>query len=138
MTPNYPLNLTDAGRSTSSHPGQTMDCMVRALALVRSGGYDAAYDLFKAAGRRDGCRFKAWRLFDTQHWAEWTRFKVVKGKPRMTAAQFCSEHPHGVYVCKGARHVFAVIEGVVQDDVVTVTNRAWIFGFWKVLDRTKC
>jgi hypothetical protein len=49
----------------------------------------------------------------------------------MTPVQFCAEHPEGVHICKTAKHVFAVIEGVVHDDAPVRDDRC-VYRSWRV------
>lgn len=122
---------TDAGRAQSRRPRQKNDCTVRALALTRGMRYDAAYDQLKAFGRGCGERFDMARWLNGQSWANKIAFPAVKGQPRMNPAEFCRLHPSGTYICRVAKHVFAVIDGVVMDDRPVRADRC-VYTAWRI------
>lgn len=122
---------TDAGRADSRRPRQKNDCTVRALALVLGTQYDDAYDRLKDAGRGCGERFDMVRWLERQDWAKKICFPAVKGQPRMNPAEFCRRYPSGTFVCRVAKHVFAVIDGVVMDDSPVRADRC-IYTAWKI------
>jgi hypothetical protein len=117
-----PFRRTDAGRAGSKRPRQRNDCTVRALASAASVPYDEAYDALAAGGRKAG------RGFDFRGWAKtgacdrwrlvWTACPAVKGQMRVTPVTFALAHPEGRYVLCTAKHVLAVVDGVVIDDGV--------------------
>lgn len=122
---------TDAGRAKSRRPRQKNDCTVRALALARSLHYDAAYDDLKKAGRGCSERFDMARWLNGQEWAKKLPFPAVKGQPRMNPAEFCRRYLSGTYICRSAKHVFAVIDGVVMDDSPVRADRC-IYTAWHI------
>ena len=129
--PSYPFRQTDGGRALSRRPKQAHDCTVRALALARGLAYDEAYDLLMAAGR--GCS-RGFRLGDWlkgQSWAQKTSFQAIKGQKRMNPVRFCAEYPTGTFICKAAKHVFVVTEGVLLDEA-TVSEARCIYTAWAV------
>lgn len=128
----FPFVQTDAGRSTSKRPKQKNDCTVRAISLVFSIPYDEAYELLQEAGR------KSHRGFSFNKWAKsysaslvWTPFTAKKGQPRMNPITFCQTHPDGTWICKVAKHVFAVKDGVVLDESAPAETKC-IYGAWAV------
>ncbi|MDK9702457.1 MAG: hypothetical protein OEL20_04905 [Sulfuritalea sp.] len=127
----YPWIKTDAGRSESRRPKQKNDCTVRAVALVRHLSYDDAYDLLAAAGRECRRGFNIVDWLATQPWARKIPFPAVKGKPRMNPATFVKQFPTGTYICRVAKHVFAVRNGVVLDDFENIPNRC-IYSAWAI------
>ncbi|MBK1671093.1 hypothetical protein CKO28_24095 [Rhodovibrio sodomensis] len=136
MIAEAPFRAEDGGRSTSKRPRQRNDCTVRALAVATGVSYDAAYDELKAAGR------KASRKFRFREWASksrlggcafaWEAFPAVKGQKRMNPERFCRERPHGTYILKTAKHVFAVVDGVVIDEEPVRADRC-VYGAWRVV-----
>lgn len=122
---------TDAGRATSKRKAQRNDCTVRALAIARKLPYDTAYDILKAAGRVSGRGFDFAQWINDQPWATKLSFPAVKGKRRMTPAQFCQDYPAGVYILRAAKHVIAVCDGVLHDTFENSPDRC-IYGAWRI------
>lgn len=127
----YPWLAVDAGRSTSKRAKQKNDCTVRALATARGLPYDDAYDLLAAAGRKCGRGFAFSKWINEQPWAKKISFPAVKGKRRMNPATFSQQFPHGRFVCQVAKHVFAVIDGVVHDTHASRPDRC-IYTAWAI------
>lgn len=131
----YSLQETDAGRSLSKRPKQSNDCTVRALALARSLPYDAAYDLLAAVGRKSWRGFALDEWLKSQSWATKMAFPAIKGQRRMNPATFCQQFPKGIFICRVAKHVFTVIDGVVHDTFASRPDRciytAWRIERWK-------
>jgi hypothetical protein len=127
----YQFKPTDAGRAASDRPRQKNDCTVRALALARGIPYDEAYDILKAAGRKcsRGFAFPDW--LNSQAWAVKMPFPAVKGRRRMNPATFTKAYPTGVFICRVAKHVFAVIDGVVLDTAENSPDRC-IYTAWRI------
>ena len=111
------IAINDAGRSTSRRPKQKNDCTVRAVALSEQLDYDVAYDELKEAGRKCASRFQftKWAIAQPQRF-EKISFPAVKGQPRMNVEKFCRQYRQGRYIISTAKHVMAVIDGVVYDD----------------------
>ena len=118
----YPVEITDGGRSKSKRPRQSNDCTVRAIAIAMGLDYDDAYDWLAAEGRESWSRFNI-DEFLKDRGARKISFPAVKGKPRMNPATFCKEFPKGRYICNVAKHVFAVVDGVVHDAFENRPNR---------------
>lgn len=133
------FKLSDAGRSKSKRPKQQRDCTVRALALVLTVPYDRAYDILSKAGRECGHGFDIegwgrrthlydgandhifWRIQkmpytkDPQRSEDTTHHEVGQAS-RYRLRDFIKDRPKGRFIVSTARHVFAVIDGVVYDD----------------------
>ncbi len=114
-TLSYPIIYSDAGRSQSKRPKQSNDCAVRALALARNLPYDEAYDLLAEAGRKCSRGFHLQKWLPEQPWVKKLSFQAVKGQRRMNPARFCAEFKTGTFICRVAKHVFVVKDGVVFD-----------------------
>ena len=129
----FPWTKTDAGRGSSKRPKQVNDCTVRALVLTRGLSYDEAYDVLKAAGRECNKRFLMVAYLSQQPWAHKIAFQAVKGERRMNPVTFTKQFSNGVYICRTAKHVFAVVDGVVLDDHKASPNRC-IYTAWKITE----
>jgi hypothetical protein len=139
----YPFVKTDGGRTQSKRPKQTNDCTVRALALVTETPYDTVYDKLKEHGRvcSDGFHLSRWIWGQVDpvlgepeyvfgYTAYWRPFQAQKGKKRMNPVEFTKTFPQGRYICRTAKHVFAVIDGVVYDAFQERDDRC-IYGAWE-------
>jgi len=131
----YPYQKNDGGRAGSKRPKARNDCTVRAIAIACAIPYDEAYDLLALEGRKGGrgFQFKFWAPAATVNGRRfvWRSFPAIKGEPRMSHARFCRENPTGVYILNTAKHVAAVIDGVVQDTFTEYDGRC-IYGAWEV------
>lgn len=127
----YQWEPCDSGRATSRRPKQRNDCTVRALATARGIGYDEAYDLLASAGRKCGRSFVFSEWIGCQAWASKISFPAAKGHRRMNPASFVRQFASGVYICKVAKHVFAVVDGVVFDVFENAPDRC-IYTAWRV------
>lgn len=128
----YPFETSDAGRSQSKRPKQSNDCTVRAVAIALELPYDEAYDLLALAGRKCTSRFDIVKWLKEQPWAEKLAFPAVKGERRMNPAKFCATYTTGRYICRVAKHVFAVVDGVVYDTTENRPDRC-IYTAWQVV-----
>ncbi len=135
MSLSYPFRRSDAGRSTSKRPRQKEDCTVRALALVAEASYDLAYETLKERGRKSHGRtnFPKPRGDDSLLGLKftWMAFPAVKGESRMAPPEFARQFPEGTYICRTAKHVYAVIEGVAYD-LEPIRETRCIYGAWVV------
>ncbi len=133
--PNWGLEYswikTDAGKSGSLRPRQKNDCTVRALAIARLLPYDTAYNTLAEAGRKCGKGFKFSEWINTQEWARKISFPALKGQRRMNPATFTESFPKGIFICKVAKHVFAVKDGIVYDDFENAPDRC-IYTAWEI------
>ncbi len=127
----YPFKTNDAGRSSSKRPNQKNDCTVRAVALARALPYDTAYELMAGDGRKCSAGFDVVKWLDNQTWAKKIAFPAVKGQKRMNPVSFTDAYPKGIYICRVAKHVFTVIDGVVQDTFVSRPDRC-IYTAWLI------
>lgn len=127
----YPWLKTDAGRVHSRRSKQVNDCTVRAVATALRIEYDAAYDMLAKAGRKCGQGFRLPKWLETQSWAKKISFPAVRGERRMNPVRFSQEFGKGIYICKVARHVYAVIDGVVHDTIENNPHRC-IYTAWRV------
>ena len=130
---------TDGGRSTSTRPKSKEDCTVRALALATGVSFDKAYDVLAIAGRKPHQRFafKLWAnslapRYTLRVELRWHPFQAVKGESRMNPAKFCTQFLNGRWIVRTAKHVFAVIDGVVLDETSPRPDRC-IYGAWEVI-----
>lgn len=135
----YPYNKNDGGRTLSKRPKQSNDCTVRSIAIACEITYDTAYDILKEAGRKcgQGFEFSKWiksnpNINNKQF--KWNFFKAVKGYRRMNPLTFTREYKEGIYICQTAKHVFAVVNGTVQDMFQERPDRC-IYGCWEVTNR---
>ena len=132
----YPFNRTDSGRAESKRPKQKNDCTVRALSNVLALDYDQAYEIVKERGRKSHGRafFPAPRQNDEVQGSRfvWHSFPAVKGEPRMSLERFCEEYRVGRFIVRTAKHVFAVIDGVVWDTEPERPDRC-VYGVWVVI-----
>lgn len=127
----YPWVCTDGGRSSSARPKQQNDCTVRALAIARDLPYDEAYDILKDAGRKSGRGFDFVKWVASQPWATKISFPAVKGKRRMTPAQFCRDYPKGIFILRVTKHLIAVRDGVIYDAFENRPDRC-VYAAWAV------
>lgn len=127
----YPMIFDDGGRLESRRPRQDNDCTVKALAIAALIPYDYAYDLLKANGRKSHRGFALPRWLDEQTWCDRLSFPAVKGERRMNPATFCQTFTSGRYICRVAKHVFAVIDGVVHDEFENRPDRC-IYLAWRI------
>jgi len=126
----------DAGRKQNK-PSERNDCTVRALAISTNTDYKMAHDFLKERGRK--CRkpflFPKKRSDDYALGYEfvWKSFPLVKGKKRMSPERFAIEFSKDVYICKTVKHVYAVVNGVINDTYKTGWhNGRCVYGCWEV------
>jgi len=135
----YPLVLDDANRNLSKRPGQSNDCVVRALSIVTETPYDTVYELLAKAGREpcEGFDCGGWlRNHPRVLGGKFTPVKVAglddrySMRPDLTPLNFACHHPSGRYILENEKHVWAVINGV-HHDLWRVKNvplsAAWLF-----------
>ena len=125
------------GGRKQNNPNERNDCTVRALAISTNTDYKIAHDFLKERGRR--CR-KAFRFPNKSsddcalgYDFIWKPFTFVKGKKRMSPERFAIEFSKGVYICKTVRHVYAVVNGVINDAFkIDWYDGLCVYGCWKV------
>ena len=132
----YPFIYSDGGRSISKRPKQKNDCTVRAVADTFGLSYDEVYDNFKLNGRQcsKGFNFSWWLLSSSIAGGRVDKmsFPATKGQRRMNPSTFCKQYNKGKYICRTAKHVFAVIDGIVYDTWEQRPDRC-IYTAWEVL-----
>ena len=126
----------DAGRK-QNRPSERNDCTVRALAISTKTDYSVAHDFLKDRGRkyRKSFFFPKKRSNDCALGYEfvWKSFPLMKGKKRMSPARFAIEFSKGVYICKTVKHVYAVVNGVINDTYkIGWYGGRCVYGCWKV------
>ena len=128
------FSQTDAGRSTSKRPKSKNDCAVRAVALAFGILYDDAYDRMALCGRMPHCGVSRGVFAQISVLGcrlRWRSFPAVKGQTRMNPGKFCAQFPTGRWIVRTAKHVFAVVNGVVLDTASPCPGRC-IYGAWEV------
>ena len=121
----YHYHKTDGGRSLSKRPRQRNDCVVRAIAVACEVTYDEAYDILRGLGRRS-CRsvkpdvWKTWML--KYQGSVFVNYPVIIGVPRMTLDFFCAQ-AKGRWVVHIARHLTAVVDGTLYDEIMPPGDR---------------
>ena len=131
-----PYIYNDAGRK-QSRPKETLDCTVRALAISTNTDYVVAHDFLKERGRK--CRktflFPKKRSNDCALGYEfvWMPFPLLCGKRRMSPERFARKFSTGVYICKTTKHVYAVVDGVINDtEKIDWFDGKCVYGCWEV------
>lgn len=122
----------DSGRGESKRSRQKNDCTVRAYAAAFDLPYDEVYDSFAVLGRKCGRGFNFRDFAKTHPRLRWHSFPAEKGKSRMNPAKFGAAYPTGRWIARTAKHVFAIIDGVVIDTHSPSPARC-IYGAWEVL-----
>lgn len=136
--PGYPFVKTDAGRAASARPGQRRDCTVRAVATAAGLTYDQAYQTLAQAGRKSSQTFnmREWEGAAAIGRVDTVTFPATKGARRMNPAEFVRQHPEGRWIVFTAKHVFAVVDGVVYDESPERADRC-IYRAWKIAPATE-
>jgi len=106
---------TDAGR-TETHPHETRDCTVRALAVAAGIPYEQAHAALKAAGRTDRKGIVLAQAINSGRLKlEGRKFVDVLKTPTCLGF-FLKAHPKGTFLCRKARHAFAIVDGILHDN----------------------
>lgn len=121
VDPGYPFTFTDGGRSMSARPRQKYDCTVIALAIATGKPYDQCYAECAAGGRKPSRSFDFEEFIQHNpvllgHHITRLSFPAVKGQRRMHTSTFCERYNDGAFIARVAKHVFAVLDGVVYDE----------------------
>ena len=94
-----------------------IDCSTRALAKALNISWEEAYIMKCANGYQmgnEGVADEVWGSVLRQH--GFRREIVPNTCPDCyTVADFCEDHPHGVFVVKSENHVATVVDGVLFD-----------------------
>ena len=130
---NFKFVPNDAGRGDSRRSKQRNDCSVRSLSIVTGAPYDVIYDLLASAGRScsRGFDFRKWINSQKIFRFTYLSFPAEKNKARMNPVDFCREYGKGRYIVRTAKHVFAVIDGVVMDTAKPRPDRC-IYCAWRL------
>ncbi len=103
-------NPNPAGRAVG-------DCAVRAIAKALDIGWDKAYSLIAVNGytmKDMPSSNSVWGSVLLQH--GFSRSAIPNACPDCyTAADFCNEHPGGIYVLGFGGHVATVVDGILYD-----------------------
>lgn len=107
-----PIYHTDAGRASAAN-GEKNDCTVRALVSASGATYAKCHRALEKAGRqrRKGAPLA---LLIEEFKIDGFFFEEVVSEP-ITIRKFLNAFPDGRYLCRIAKHAFAVVEGVVWD-----------------------
>lgn len=120
----------DGGRSQSKRKRQTNDCTVRAIAIAMGRDYDEVYDALAARGRRSGRKFKV-DVYLEEIGLKKTTFPAQAGQRRYHVDDFIRDHQNGTYIVKVAKHVFAVIDGVMHDTSMARSSKT-VYAAWQI------
>ena len=164
------FQFNDGGRAAAGYRGKRSDCVVRAIAIAHFGAdqiqwvcasgrltqsataYNAAYDLLKAAAKKERARTRKCRKsgerrvvakssISTGVWNPTTRRILTdlgwKWNPTMGIGGGCTTHlradelPSGRLIVAVSRHVCAVIDGIVHDTHCDDRDGTrCVYGFW--------
>lgn len=96
---------------------RTRDCIIRAMAAALDITWDDAFDLVAERAKQMGQTMDENAVYGSiLRQYGFYRATVPNSCPDCyTAADFCRDHPHGIYVLGFTGHVAAVIEGQVWD-----------------------
>jgi len=137
----YPFIKTCGGKSEAEDKKYRTGCTIRALAVGCEISYDQAAAILKEEAmlnKKGGSYF--YLLADGMEYRDeavngykfkWRAFPAVKGQTRMNPAKFCAEFKQGRFIARTAKHVFAVIDGVVHDSWEQRPDRC-IYGVWEL------
>lgn len=96
---------------------QVGDCAVRAIAKALNMDWESAYALLSTNGFLMGdmpSSDSVWGATLRQY--GFSRFGIPNSCPNCyTAADFCKDHPYGVYVLGFGGHVATVVDGTLYD-----------------------
>jgi len=111
-----PLRITDAGRNAAGLRGEQKDCTVRAFAVARNVPYIEAHKALHELGRRLGRGFK-FRIVAEKRPDLFTRQQFAKGNRKRVKTLLRDHKFPGRYVFRITGHVFAVVDGIIHDNV---------------------
>ncbi len=130
----YKFQAHDGGRSKTKYVNEQNDCSVVALSTVTGYGYNWAYQKLYSCGRKPHKAFDTSK-FVTLNVPAYTiskhDFPVAKNSSFVTIESLALSWTKGKYVVSISGHVFAMISGVVYDELLrnpqTRVYRAWKF-----------
>lgn len=130
-----PFRKIDYGQAFRTPGGDDGDCQVRALVYARGIRYPDAWDLlYRMQGEMRACSF----MLDKSLEAGDERLGVIRklpfpaqrGQKRMTAGEFCRQHPKGRFILRIANHLAGVVDGVLVDR--WDCSRKCVYKAWEV------
>ena len=117
MKQNY-FKLTQPNPTEKLGNAKKGDCAVRALSIVESLTWIEAFDILVDSARKSySMPNDMENILSVLHERGFIAHscRVAKGEKRMTVEQFAEEHPFGRYILRCARHLTAVVDGVIRD-----------------------
>jgi hypothetical protein len=112
------------------------NCTVRSLAIAYNIPYLKAYQLCKAAGRKDNRGFYTNKIMN-HVWKKGYKYTKVRiGRKGMTIRKFLEKNPIGIFLCTRRGHAFTIIHGEIHD-IVTNTERQIITSAYLILRDNK-
>jgi len=130
---------TDGGRAnTEYHCREIYDCTVVALANAASLPYKQAHDILQKSGREDGNTHwmeQGLAVYESEKFGDVISFKIDA-----RLADFLREHPEGRFIVRKRGHVFAVVDGIVHEDIIfseisTLSRYNHILKSWRIIPR---
>lgn len=119
------------------------DCTIRALALSAGIEYATAHKIGRDAGRKKRCGFYPERLLEEAKKSDINFFKIidrhgdgVRTFQPTTIEEFIKNHPTGKFYCRRSGHAFAVVDGIILDNVRN-TPRQRITDAWEFIPKTE-
>jgi hypothetical protein len=105
------------GGMTNLDKPDRANCTVRSLAIAYNIPYLKAYELCKAAGRKDNRGFYTHKLMQYIWDQGYKYMKVGVGRKGITLRRFLEQNPVGIFICTRRGHAFTVIHGEVHDTI---------------------
>lgn len=104
-------SITDGGRAAAGFVKEKADCTVRATAHALGIEYAEAHRKLAALGRKNRSGFR----FSEPHVLQSLGLRKLEAVPGRTIGQVVPKLGAGRFICRIARHVFAVVDGKLQD-----------------------
>lgn len=123
-----PQVQNDGGKSAAGIKDKN-NCTVRALAIAANLPYEFADKIATEAGRK---RNKGMQTGDLMSLAATKGVASNRNTCAMTLKRFLQMYPTGRYVCRKAKHAFAVIDGVVHDEGGRMSEKVRLTCFWEI------
>jgi hypothetical protein len=132
-----PQVKTDGGLS-KTRLREYRDCTIRALALSAGIDYSTAHRIGSDAGRRRRCGIFPDKLLKQAEQKNINFFKIIDSHgdgvrtfQPTTIGEFLKRHSKGSFYCHRFGHAFAVVDGVILDNVRNtprqIIKEAWEF-----------
>lgn len=110
------------------------DCAKRSITLLTGKSYqEISLSLNRLKKETKSKKFnsnKNWKKFVSLQGWEKMSFPAESGKERMNGTRFCIAYPKGRYLLRMARHLTAVIDGVIYD-TWNCSNKC-VYNAWKI------